>query len=495
MNIINIVKAGIAILASSLLFSCDALEVEPTSVITNNSFWKSEDDVNGAVNGMYVQLRNVAAYNLYILGEARSEILSQGSGGTGGYDIYYLNTLTSTSAGPDWGNFYTLINTTNLILKYAPSIPFKSEAAKNKLLAQAYATRAFTYFAMVRTWGDLIIRTVPTETSNIEVIQKERSPQTEVFKLIKDDLEKAEQLLTDNAFAAGRCHWSKPAVQAVKAEVYLWTGKRQNGGDTDLNTALNALNEVRKADLTLLSDYKTIFSYDNKGNKEIVMAIQSLDLESSGTTYHRLMWAGPQLPANISQESKDIIYPVGDGQGIIIPSELYRKQYAKEDLRKDNTFHEIYTTNAETGEVAFFASLVLKGPGLIKNGNRIFLSDLILYRYSDILLMIAETKNALGQDPSPEINQVRERAYKENFEKFKFVNLSKEKNDEAILKERLLELAFEGKRWWDLIRFGKVFDLVPSLKDRKGQDYLLLYPISNAVLSLEPKVKQNPGWE
>lgn len=48
------------------------------------------------------------------------------------------------------------------------------------------------------------------------------------------------------------------------------------------------------------------------------------------------------------------------------------------------------------------------------------------------------------------------------------MNSTKEANDAAILKERLLELAFEGKRWWDLVRFDKAFDLVPSLREHKG---------------------------
>ena len=109
--------------------------------------------------------------------------------------------------------------------------------------------------------------------------------------------------------------------------------------------------------------------------------------------------------------------------------------------------------------------------------------------------MIAEAKNALGQDPSAEINLVRARAYGNKYTNHVYVNDSKENNDAAILKERLLELAFEGKRWWDLIRFNKAFDLVPSLQDKKGKDYMMLYPIANSVLSLEPKVVQNPGWE
>ena len=89
---------------------------------------------------------------------------------------------------------------------------------------------------------------------------------------------------------------------------------------------------------------------------------------------------------------------------------------------------------------------------------------------------------------------MRQRAYGDNYNNHIFVNGSREQNDNSILKERLLELVFEGKRWWDLVRFDKAFEIIPSLQGRSDQKHLLLFPISIATLSLEPKVVQNPGY-
>jgi hypothetical protein len=89
---------------------------------------------------------------------------------------------------------------------------------------------------------------------------------------------------------------------------------------------------------------------------------------------------------------------------------------------------------------------------------------------------------------------IRQRAYGSNYSAHVFVSGSKEENDMAILQERLRETAFEGTYWWDLLRFNKEFELVPSLVSKAGQDYLELWPIVQSTLSLEPKVKQNPGW-
>lgn len=136
----------------------------------------------------------------------------------------------------------------------------------------------------------------------------------------------------------------------------------------------------------------------------------------------------------------------------------------------------------------------VKYRGYVDASGRRFLDDVVIYRYADLLLLLAEAKNALSQDPSEEINKVRQRAYGDAFESFQFVSSSKEANDEAILQERMLELAFEGKRWWDLLRFDKAFEKVPSLQNRTGQNYLELWPISLSTISLNSNITQNTGY-
>jgi hypothetical protein len=474
--------------------SCDVLDVSPTSVITTSSFWKTQNDAEGALNGMYVNLRNISGA-IYTVGEQRSEVFEGGVYGSGRNDLF-LNELSGDQPNhPDWSAFYTVINSANLIIKYVPGITFKTEAAKNNVLAQAYAMRAYTYFVMTKTWGDLIIRTEPTESSNAEITIKERAPQAEIFTLIKSDIEQALSLFPDNTFATGRSKWSRAAANTLKADVFLWTGKKLNGGQADFTTALNAISEVEKADVSLLPKFSDLFEYANKGNKETIMTIRYQDLDGAANNQFWLHWIiDSAIPANIDAETKALIQPVGGGQGLLVLTSLVRNQFTEDDTRKKGSFHEIFTYDA-AGKPTFYSTLAMKGRGLLTGGTRLFLSDIVLYRYADVILMKAEAKNALGQSPAEEINKVRERAYTTNYSKHIFVNGTKDANDEAILKERLFELVYEGKRWWDLVRFGKAFDLVPNLQSRKGQDYLLLFPIANTVLSLEPKVKQNPGYK
>lgn len=472
--------------------SCsEILDVSPTSVITTNSFWKTEDDAKGALYGMYVEFRGVAEA-IFMTGEQRSEIFEGGVYGGGTYTLYNNAMTPDTPGHPDWYGYYRVINSANLILKYVPGITFASQNEKNQILAQAHAMRAYVYFIMSKTWGDLIIRTEPTESAAAEVTQKPRSPKEEVFALIKDDIEKALQLFPENNFIGQRSQWSKPAVNSLKADVYLWTGKTMNGGNEDFAVALEACNAVQTADLILEPDFADLFEYNNKGNREIIMSIRHTELEGGNYFWH--MWIiGSAVPSNITQEAKDIILPVGGGQGLMVLTDLVRNQFTDDDRRKRASYFDIYTFD-ENGDSTYFTNIGLKGSGVVVGGNRIFASDVILYRYADLLLMKAEAKNALGQDPSEEINQVRQRAYGPAFENHVFVNGTKEQNDEAILQERLFELVYEGKRWWDLLRFDKAFELVPTLNAQSGKDYLKLFPIANSVLSLEPLVEQNPGY-
>lgn len=491
MKHLNKIFAAFVLIISAL--SCSkTLEVDPTSVITTNSFWKTEDDANGALVGMYIDFRNIAEA-LFTTGDERSEIYTGGAFGGGTYTLYN-NAMTPDAPGnADWYGYYRVINSANLLLKYVPGISFKSEAAKNKVLAQAYAMRAYVYFAMIKTWGDLVIRTEPTESADAEVTQKERSPQNAVLTLIKEDIEKSLQLFTDNSIPNLRSVWSKPAVNALKADVYLWTAKVMNGGANDFTTALNACTEVENADVQLLPDFADVFKYNNKGNKETILNIHFEELEGSNFYWH--MWiVGSAVPANISQRAKDLLLPVGNGQGLMIMSDLVRNQFTNDDSRKYGTYFDVYTFDTN-GDSTYYTNVCLKGSGIITGGNRVFSSDVILYRLADIKLMKAEAKNGLNMDPSFEINEVRKRAYGTAYSDHIFVNGSQEENDDAILKERLFELAFEGKRWWDLLRFDKAFELVPTLQTQTDKQYLRLFPIANSVLSLEPKVKQNPGYE
>ena len=204
------------------------------------------------------------------------------------------------------------------------------------------------------------------------------------------------------------------------------------------------------------------------------------------------MWLYPAyIPATIDDETR-MILEGGNGFSVLEVEPHIQAEFSVDDQRRDASFRVIYAY--PEGVKTYYSSIVYKYHGSLIGGLRYWYEDRVMYRYGEILLMIAEAKNALGQDPSTEMNLILQRAYGDAFPAHEFINGDKESNDDAILKERLREMAFEGKYWWDLLRFDKAFELVPSLQAKAGQTHLELFPIVLSTLSIEPRVQQNAGY-
>lgn len=487
-----------SVVFSSIISCTEDLKLEPISQISVGSYWKTENDANGALYGMYTSFRGQTR-SIFYWGELRSNDFGPSVGGEPiDQGPLYRNDLNASSPAITWLGIYRVIHDANLILKYVPGIKFGNEDNKNKILAQAYAMRAYCYFAIVRTWGGVPLVESPTEGYS-ESSQKERATEEQVFALIKKDIDNAITLFPTNDYPTGRFLWTKAGANTLKADVNLWTGKRMNGGNADFTTALNALNDVETSDISLLSNFASVFDYTNKGNKEIIFAVRYMNLESGESGPYDQSFIHPQsMPAsNEMDDSTKVVLSGGGGYSYLgVQLHVRNKFWANKDQRRNASFKEIYVYKGgyPAGVKTFFAAIQTKYDGTIISGQRWWYDDFVIYRYGDVLLMKAEAKNALGQDPSVEMNKLRQRAYGTFYSQFTFVNGTKAQNDAIILNEWLLEKFAEGRYWWDLLRFGKAFELVPSLTTKVGKDYLLLFPIPESTLSIEPKVKQNPGY-
>ena len=186
------------------------------------------------------------------------------------------------------------------------------------------------------------------------------------------------------------------------------------------------------------------------------------------------------------------------------------KSFDKTDSRRAATFLEYYSS-PDMKEATFGVS-TLKYLGHEESGIRYYDSDVIMMRYADVLLMMAECENGLGGSCAPWINQIRERAYGKNYsEEHAYTDGDYASNELAILKERDKEFVAEGKRWFDVRRmhdankqplvfsstasYPKVYGAQPSpILDKATEAHKLLWPIDVNTRTVNPEIEQTIGY-
>ena len=172
------------------------------------------------------------------------------------------------------------------------------------------------------------------------------------------------------------------------------------------------------------------------------------------------------------------------------------RRYDDGDSRKWATITAAYNLVSGTYKIA--GAFVSKYQGEQNAGSRQYTNDFPIYRYADLLLMLAEAKIILGENPATEINAVRQRAYGTNYNASTLgypIQPVDADPKEAILQERYLEFIFEGKRWYDLRRMDASgayvfkYTTVPA-----SQAYKLLWPIDRNTLTNNRALEQTTGY-
>lgn len=508
---------------SLLLFSrCDALDLEPESSIADNNYWKTEAQFSTFNVGLHALLRE-CSYNFFLLGEPRADIYGDapfGGEATQGLERLPYNTLNRENAGiSNFAGMYKVINQLNLMIKKTEETSVLSEVAKKYYLGEAYGMRAFLYFHLLRSWGDVILYLDYTNGTSLDLgkLEKPASPAADVIAQIKSDITTSENAFGDNYdFAYGRHFWSKAATLMLKGEVYLWSGRQMNGGASDYATAKAALENVKNAKVALQDNFSKVFAYDNKKNSEIIFTIHNGKDEYTmwNDNYRQVMQPQQAYMTATYCNAQGVSFkdlPEGTINGLIrlqIRYDLYNKLFLSGDTRKVASMTPVYR-KMENGNIEYVAPFANKFQGVLLDGASIrsYLDDYPVYRYADCLLLLAEAKALLNEDPATEINEVRKRAYGADFfnanlatvaypnDKGSFYDSNKyvagdETPLEAILKERMREFMFEGKRWYDLRLLGT--DYVTKYSSASPER--LLWPINEGTLTDNPALNQTPGY-
>lgn len=517
-----IITAGLLLTAA-----CNDLDLAPIDYNGSGNFWKNEAQVVGAIEGVHSQFRS-NSFNYWILGEARGGTMVPGGTSSLEQNIYYAdikqqNFTADKPNNSSWFEFYGKIFNINNAIKNIEEASYLSPANKNYYLGQMYGMRAWYYFWLYRTYGGVPLKTGTeildkTPTSGKELFTPRSTPKA-TFDFIKADINRSETHFTDsnkvNSF--DRVHWSYYATLMLKAEIYLWSAKVTTGDQapaaTDLDTAKAALDKVATSGkFGLMSNYADVFAYNKKQNNEIIFAMAHLENEAS-TPFNSFMYYPSSFVNKYDEDG--VAFPNNDP--LKIQSGFLFNEYKFElfeafdatDTRRAKTFLSFYANAAKTQGRGI---ALIKYMGFINSANtRVFADDIPVYRYADVLLMYAEIINKQGGDPSPYINQIRQRAYGANYTSANaYTHTTFAAGELAILKERDKEFVAESKRWFDVRRlqdasgqplvfsreasYGTVAGNVVPILNQGSEAHKLLWPINKDIISRDETVTQTPGY-
>ena len=401
--------------------------------------------------------------------------------------------VTSVYYG-NWANFYSLIHKINDFIKNAPTVPASNQRQRNHMMGQVYGIRAYVYYTMLKAWGEVPIATEPlTEVESLGLLKKKRSPKEEVLALIKSDIEKSLEFFDtdDSKWLNKNIYWSKAATLTLKGDVYLWSGKVLGAGNTDFQIAKTALESVTGYSLVR---YENLWGQANEGNDEFIFA---LDYQQDQASNIYSSMTARQVDINGKFDDKGNSFDkftLNGGNNYGVSTKVFNILKSDEQDQRSKIVIGVYSDASAT---KLAGTVLNKFLGVVETGLRRSWNNVPLYRYADVVLLLAEAKNHLGEDPSVEINKVRERAYggAYNTVTHGYTNAGKSENAKAILDERLKEFIGEGKRWWDLVRAGDnhLFDEVPTMN--VSQAYKIYYSISESMIANDPELKQTPGYK
>lgn len=494
-------------------------ENDPTRT-TLGSYFKNQNDFDLAVNGAYNQLRGL--YNnksAWVMGEMRSDNThydykssDQAVATVNRYNVAdFLDDKYNNQTPGKWNSGFNAISAVNVIMDHIDDIQL-SETARNSIVGQAKFIRALAYFDLVRFYGGLPIYKHAPLTREETYIP--RASVQEVYDLIVADATDAAAKLPATTFPqTGRA--TKGAALTLLGDVYLNLKK--------YDQAEAALKQVTAMGYSLFQNYGDAFQLNNKNGQESIFEIQfntGLAVPQANTdasVYNFL----PRM-ANTTVVTGVNYNSITNTGGFNTPTQDLISAFETGDKRLDasiaiaeGTFNatDDFTATAVKSSVNYTPPAGKVGRPFPKKflhahtiGNQTN-DNWPVYRYAEALLLLAESLNLQGKsgEALTYLNTVRQRAFGDALHNI--TTTDQTALQAVLLKERRVELAFENKRWLDLVRTGNAIAVMNDFgaKQKALYSYLqpgsynvvqtrLLFPIPNAEMLLNDKLTQNPGY-
>lgn len=541
--------------ATLLITGCTKLDRFPETEFTDQAFWNTENDLVVACNRMYQQL------DAGWIDNRGDDAVNQG-----GPNQISNGNRSIPNTSDDWNNRYDEIFTANNILEKGVKVK-ATDAIKNRYFGEARFFRAYAYCNLVMKYGavPLVLKTL---NENSPELTMPRTPRAEVMAAIYADLDFAAQWLPKRADlpAAQYGRVTRSTALALKARIALYEGTRakfHNDATSNvadhLNAAVTAATAVMGEGHTLYSNYQNLFTQTGEGpaNTENIL-IKAYGVSSAVVVLthnnSRDLENGRMAPTR--NLLRQYLYadglPAWNTDGTT-PSAKRSANFVAEASEPsyntilDNRDPRMALSYYRNGDVAYQGPWVpktslgsrtafapKKGFTVVDQGLNLAMTDRILIRYAEVLLILAEAKFELNgsisdADLNATINALRTRVAFGPKLTNAFVTTNGLSMREEIRRERTVELALEGFRYDDLIRWKTAETVLPgellgakfiaaewvgtaqnslnlnagailivepasTRKFQANRDYLYPIPINEITLS-GGNVVQNPNWQ
>ncbi len=512
-------KFILTLLLAFSLVECSNLEENAISQLEPDERSVNLETVETTIAGAFGHLdaRAFLSRHLGLTLMLRSDMVDIGNPSTNAERVE-MDQFTVSANNPDilnisnpdrsfWPRLYQMVRGANETIRELDVLEPQDAGVTEEIEARARFLRAFAYYHLVRLFGDVPFLDELTTTADASIAP--RMPVDEIYANIIADLEFAKEWLLDTR--SNRAIPGKSAASAYLASVYLTRGNYQMA----LNEATEIINNAGLYNLALEPDYRNIFHSENTDAS--IEPIFIIDF----------------VGTNINDESRDYLaaftgffgqatyYPSG-GWSVAVPAQAvydtwddgdYRKQINFDATAFDNRGNELtfsqYSSldgrNANRPHISKYTAMAGDLPQANTSGRDSH-SNYQLMRYAEVLLIAAEAAAELGNTSQAAqfVNMVRERARNGNglgTPSAVPADISTATVND-VLEERRLELAFEHKRWYDIVRRrmgDQVFgpngfetELLGTQNFDPARDYLL--PIPPFEIENNPNLTQNPGY-
>lgn len=574
----NFLKIGsyaltVALLVNMLIQCKPSLEVDPRDQIPDATLFDSPTNADLFLNDIYNQLPDVNNETLNLDQAADNSYV--GAEWMWGRTTIYNSSLNPTNVpvGPgdnggswDWGTSYGRIRKANLFIKQVTASTLPADYKKGKV-AEARFLRAFFYQYLWQIYGGVPIIKVPLNNlTQGDSVNRPRATAAETFKFITDELT---AIVPDLPLKVSGSDFGRPtkgSAIALRAwlELYQASPLRNPGNDLApwAKAAASAKEVMDLGVYGLFPNYETLFYVENKNNLEVIFDRQYKAIVKG---HQREGREGPAYVNGIQQSWGNLAptqslvddYAMDNGKAITETGSTYNPQnpytgrerrfyqsiiYDGSSWQGDtiktrrgiNALNEIDLGSAsDVSNTGYYGRKTLdeRISGQTSLAQSPGGSSYIYFRYGDVLLMYAEAQNeAVGPDATAQdaLNKVRGRGGLPTIQTT-YGSVSQAKLREIIRRDRRVELAFEDKRWWDVMRwkiangpngvfnkptFGMVIErkngvltYTPTkIVDRTFMDRMYTWPIPQGVLDQNPVIRaqnggpdgwvngQNPGY-